>query len=288
MFLLLLKKKTKFIIEARANLAGQAACAARTHKIGSWWGRPCCPIMSTFLATLWFGDSCGWMEEQMEKIKTTKKRKRRSGRMGRIWKERSRVERRTGFGLTCALFQLDVAAHMDVVYFDVSSGWMIKKALKHHLKDGEKKQNMKAVIKMFDYTWLVLLKISASLEVTPDTLWGFGAGWFVPPSSESLVPLSEPKAASPPAHCPSAAPSDCPAPPPEADSRRPDRGALAPAPPRGSGAALACAGCGRLRPGGGNSPKNLGREEQTRCIIPKHRGCKFPATYLASRALSIF
>lgn len=73
--------------------------------------------------------------------------------MGRIWKERSRVEK--WVGLTCALFQLDVVAHMDVVYFDVSSGWMIKKALKHHLKDGKK--NRKAVINMFDYTWLVLL-----------------------------------------------------------------------------------------------------------------------------------
>lgn len=98
--------------------------------------------------------------------------------------------------------------------------------------------------------------------MTPDTLWGFGAGWYVPPSSESLVPLSEPKAASPPAHCPSAAPSDSPAPPPEADSGRPDREVLAPAPPQGSGAALACVGCGRLHPGGGNSPKNLGREGQ--------------------------
>lgn len=109
---------------------------------------------------------------------------------------------------------------------------------------------------------IVLKKKKNSLEMTPDTLLGFGAGWYVPPSSESLVPLSEPKAVSPPAHCPSGAPSDSPVPPLEADSRRPGRGALAPAPPQGSGAALACVGCGRLHPGGGSSPKNLDREEQ--------------------------
>lgn len=52
-----------------------------------------------------------------------------------------------GKGLTCALFQLDIGAHMDVVYSDVTSGWMVKKSLKHHLND-EKKQ--RCDIKMFD------------------------------------------------------------------------------------------------------------------------------------------
>lgn len=124
--------------------------------------------------------------------------------------------------------------------------------------------------------------------MTPDTLWGFGAGWFVPPSSESLVPLSEPKAASPPAHCPSAAPSDSPAPPPEADSRRPDRGALAPAPPRGSGAVLACVGCGCLRPGGGNSLKNLGREEQNVLHYPDTGAVNSKPLILPSVLLAFF
>lgn len=185
--------------------------------------------------------------------------------MGRIWKERSRVERRIELGLRVhsSSWMLLLIWMLSILMCPLV-GWS-KKPSNTTWKMGK---NMKAVIERFDYTWLVLLKNSASLEMTPDTLWGFGAGWFVPPSSGSLVPLSEPKAASPPAHCPSAAPSDSPAPPPEADSRRPDRGALAPAPPRGSGAALACVGCGRLRPGGGNSPKNLGREEQTRCIMP--------------------
>lgn len=166
---------------------------------------------------------------------------------------------------------------MDVVYFDVSSGWMIKKALKHHLnKRG--RLLLKSLI-------IVLLKDHISLKMTPDTLWGFGAGWYVPPSSESLAPLSEPKAASPPAHCPSAAPSDFPAPPPGADRRRPDRGALAPAPPPGSGAGLACVGCGRLHPGGGNSLKNLGRQEQ-HVGLSRHRAGNLKPLILPSRLLA--
>lgn len=52
-----------------------------------------------------------------------------------------------GKGLTCALIQLDITAHLDVVYSDVTSGWMIKKSLKHHLYDGTKQR---CVIKMFD------------------------------------------------------------------------------------------------------------------------------------------
>lgn len=101
-----------------------------------------------------------------------------------------------------------------------------------------------------------------SLEMTPDTLWGFGARWYVLPSSEIPGLLSEPKAASPLVRCPSAAPSDSLAPLPEADSKRPDRVALAPAPPRGSAAALACVGYGRLHLDEGSSLRNLWREEQ--------------------------
>lgn len=97
--------------------------------------------------------------------------------------------------------------------------------------------------------------------MTPDTLWGFGAGWYVPPSNEIPGLLSEPKAASPLARCPSAAPSDSLAPPLEADSKRRDRVALAPAPPQGSAAALACVGYGRLHLDEGSSPRNLRREE---------------------------
>lgn len=52
------------------------------------------------------------------KTKTAGKKHRMSGRSA---------------GLTCALLQLDVVAHVDVVYSDVSSGWMIEKTLKHHL-----------------------------------------------------------------------------------------------------------------------------------------------------------
>lgn len=76
----------------------------------------------------------------MEKIKT---KRRQRGRMARIYTGWSGVEKE----LTCALFQLDIAAHMDVVYSDVTSGWMIKKSLKHHLNDGTKQR---CVIKMFD------------------------------------------------------------------------------------------------------------------------------------------
>lgn len=63
--------------------------------------------------------------------------------MARISTGRSGV----GKGLTCALFQLDIAVHMDVVYPDVTSGWMIKKSLKHHLNDETKKR---CVIKTID------------------------------------------------------------------------------------------------------------------------------------------
>lgn len=113
---------------------------------------------------------------------------------------------------------------------------------------------------------IVMSHKNISLETTPDTLWGFGVGWYVPPSSEIPGLLSEPKAASPLARCPSAAPSDSLAPPPEADSKRPDRVALAPAPPRGSAAALACVGYGLLHLDEGSSPGNLRTEEQNAAL----------------------
>lgn len=257
----LLLWKTKFITEAKANLAGQAACVAKTHKIRSWLGRPCCSITSTFLATLWFGDSCGWMEEQMEKNKN--KKRDRTEEWGEF--ERSRVgwKWRLSRAYVCTLPAGCCCSYGCCLFWCVP--WL----------DGQKSPQTppewwdKTQRLLLKCLIIVLLKNTIFLEMTPDTPWGFGAGWYVPPSSESLVPLWEPKAASPPARCPSAAPSDSPAPPPEADSRRPDRGALAPAPPLGSGAALACVGCGRLHPGGGSSPRNLGREEQHAALFRK-------------------
>lgn len=47
-------------------------------------------------------------------------------------------------------------------------------------------------------------------------------------------------------------------PPPAAGSKKPGRVGLARAPPQDSAAGLAYAGCGRLRPGGGSSLRNLG------------------------------
>lgn len=65
-----------------------------------------------------------------------KTKKKKQSRMGRIW-----WGRRTERGLTCALFQLDTAAHVDVVDSDVPSGRMIKKTLKHHLRYGTKHED---------------------------------------------------------------------------------------------------------------------------------------------------
>lgn len=185
-----------------------------------------------------------------------------------------------GKGLTCALFQLDIAAHMDVVYSDMSSGRMIKKSLKHHLNKGTEHEDV-----LLRRLIAALYMNDISLEMTPDILWGFGAGWYVPPSSESPGLLSEPKAAFPLARCPSAAPSDSLVPPPAADSRRPDRVALAPAPPQGSAAALVCVGCGRLHPDGGSFPRNLGREEQ-HAALSRHRAVNLKPLILPSVLLA--
>lgn len=38
-------------------------------------------------------------------------------------------------GLTCTLLQLNAVAHVDVIYSDVASGRVIKKALECHLDD---------------------------------------------------------------------------------------------------------------------------------------------------------
>lgn len=121
--------------------------------------------------------------------------------------------------------------------------------------------------------------------MTPDTLWGFGAGWYVPPSSEIPGLLSEPKAASPLARCPSAAPLDSLAPPPEADSKRPDRVALALAPPQGSAAVLVCVGYGCLHPDEGSSPRNLQREEQ-HAALSKHSAVNLKPLILPSVLLA--
>lgn len=98
---------------------------------------------------------------------------------------------------------------------------------------------------------------SSKEQHLPGTLWGFGAGWFGPPSSETPGLLSAPRGESLPGRCPSAGPSDSPVPPPGAGSGREGRGGLARAPPRGSAAGLAYAGCGRLHPGGGSFLRNL-------------------------------
>lgn len=202
--------------------------------------------------------------------------------MGRICKEQSGVEKKTELGLRVhSSSWILLLIWMLSILMCPLVGWS-KKPSNTTWTTG---QNMKVVTKMLKSGTFVLLKKNISLERTPDTLWGFGAGWYVPPSSESLVPLSEPKAASPPAHCPSAAPSDSPAPPPEADSRRPDRGALALAPPQGSGAALACVGCGRLHPGGGNSLKSLGRREQ-HAALSRHRALNLKPLILPSVLLA--
>lgn len=42
-------------------------------------------------------------------------------------------------GLTCTVLELDAATHVNVVYSDVASGWVIKKSLKHHLGNGREK-----------------------------------------------------------------------------------------------------------------------------------------------------
>lgn len=43
------------------------------------------------------------------------------------------VGRQTALGLTCTLLQLDAAAHVDVVYPDVSSGRVVEEPFEHHL-----------------------------------------------------------------------------------------------------------------------------------------------------------
>lgn len=114
------------------------------------------------------------------------------------------------------------------------------------------------------------LFICFGFEHLPDTPLGFGAGWCGPPSSEIPGLLLGPIAKSPPGHCPSTGPSDFPAPPPGAGSRRRGRVDLALAPPQGSAAGLACAGCGLLHPGGGSSLRNLEerkRQRGDRCFI---------------------
>lgn len=115
----------------------------------------------------------------------------------------------------------------------------------------------------------------------PGTPWGSGAGRCGPPSSGSPALLSGPRAATPPGRCPSAGPSGCPAPPPAAGRGRPGRADPAPDPPRGWAAALACAGCGSLRPGGGSSLRSLeaggGGTQRNRWQMLDYLN---PATYL--------
>lgn len=43
-------------------------------------------------------------------------------------------------GLTCALLQLDAAAHVDVIYSDVASSRVIKETLEHHLEDRRRRR----------------------------------------------------------------------------------------------------------------------------------------------------
>lgn len=50
-------------------------------------------------------------------------------------------------GLTCALLQLDAAAHVDVIYSDVASCRVIKETLEHHLEDRRRRKNITTFIK---------------------------------------------------------------------------------------------------------------------------------------------
>lgn len=105
----------------------------------------------------------------------------------------------------------------------------------------------------------------------PGTLWGSVAGWCGPPSSGSPALPSAPIAGSPPARCPSAGPSGCPAPRPAADSGRADRGGPAPAPPRGSAAGLSSAGCERRRPSAGSFQRSLQTNTGEKCEEMRRR-----------------
>lgn len=124
------------------------------------------------------------MEDQMEKIKT---KRRQSGRMGRISKEQSGVGKEDWEGLTWALFQLDIAAHVDVVYSDVSSGRMIKKPLEHHLNHGPKHKDCYQNVQLLYFTGRFFWKWHLVL---------FGAlgqdGTSLPPV-RALVPFQSPE-----------------------------------------------------------------------------------------------
>ena len=48
-------------------------------------------------------------------------------------------------GLTCALLQLDAAAHVDVIYSDVASCRVIKETLEHHLEDRRRRRRRKNI-----------------------------------------------------------------------------------------------------------------------------------------------
>ena len=50
-------------------------------------------------------------------------------------------------GLTCALLQLDAAAHVDVIYSDVASCRVVKEALEHHLEDRRRRNDITIFIK---------------------------------------------------------------------------------------------------------------------------------------------
>lgn len=51
-----------------------------------------------------------------------------------------------GLGLTCALLQRHAVAHVDVVYSDAASGWVIKESLKHHLNERERETQIDIVL----------------------------------------------------------------------------------------------------------------------------------------------
>lgn len=167
-------------------------------------------------------------------------------------------------GLTCTLLQVSAAAHVDVVYSDMSSCRVFKKPLKHHLHQrkghtGELSLCVSFLIQGFINT----LTLSGYL---PDILWGFEEGWCAPLSSDCLGHLLMPITGSLPGRCPSAGPSGCPVPLPGAGSRTGGRAGLALAPLRGSAAGLSCAGCGFRHRDEGSSLKNL-KEAKKLCWL---------------------
>lgn len=159
--------------------------------------------------------------------------------------------------LTCTLLQLDAVTHVDVVDADVASRRVLKETFKHHL-------NRRRTTRRWRTEPPGSEAAGGASAASPDTLWGSGARWFGPPSSEAPGLLWAPRGGSRPGRCPSAGPSGCPGPPPGAGSGTAGRAGRAPAPPRGSAAGPSSAGCGRRRPGSDNSPRNLERRQRRR------------------------